>query len=152
MRRGVSAGESGLAPVELVLEGPGQNGRVAHGRADLVVPAVVRPSIDRTDVLITSRAMQLALLEADVHGGTDDIADRIVVGLVASPRRLGDRDGGPRIVSFRLTPSANEQGLALALPEKVVMARPTGVGRAITAYAMPIEGRDEWLAAARRLA
>ena len=32
------------------------------------------------------------------------------------------------------------------------MARPTGVGRAITTCSMPIEGRDEWLAAARRLA
>ncbi len=32
------------------------------------------------------------------------------------------------------------------------VARPTGVGRAITTYRMPIEGRDEWLAAARRLA
>jgi hypothetical protein len=29
---------------------------------------------------------------------------------------------------------------------------PSGVGRAITAFNMPIEGRDEWLAAARRLA
>jgi hypothetical protein len=42
--------------------------------------------------------------------------------------------------------------LALALPETVVMARPTGVGHAITTYIVPIEGRDEWLAAARRLA
>ena len=32
------------------------------------------------------------------------------------------------------------------------MARPTGVGRALATYDMPIEGRDEWLAAARRLA
>ena len=32
------------------------------------------------------------------------------------------------------------------------LARPTGVGHALTAYRMPIEGRDEWLAAARRLA
>jgi hypothetical protein len=31
-------------------------------------------------------------------------------------------------------------------------ARPTGVGRAITTYSMPIEGRDERLVAARRLA
>jgi beta-glucosidase len=37
------------------------------------------------------------------------------------------------------------------LPEEVAMARPTGVGRAITAYQMPIEGRDEWLAAVARL-
>jgi hypothetical protein len=29
------------------------------------------------------------------------------------------------------------------------MALPTGVGRAIATYDMPIEGRDEWLAAAR---
>jgi hypothetical protein len=37
--------------------------------------------------------------------------------------------------------------MALALPEAVV-ARPTGVGRGITTYTIPIEGRDEWLAAA----
>jgi hypothetical protein len=30
--------------------------------------------------------------------------------------------------------------------------RPTGVGRALATYEIPIEGRDEWLAAARRLA
>jgi hypothetical protein len=35
---------------------------------------------------------------------------------------------------------------------KAAMARPTGVGRAISTYTIPIEGRDEWLAAARRLA
>ncbi len=32
------------------------------------------------------------------------------------------------------------------------MARPTGVGRALATYEILIEGRDEWLAAARRLA
>ena len=52
----------------------------------------------------------------------------------------------------RLTHAAYAHGLALALPEKVEMARPTGVGRAIATYTIPIEGRDEWLAAARRLA
>jgi hypothetical protein len=31
------------------------------------------------------------------------------------------------------------------------LARPTGVGSALTAYGMPIEGRDEWLAAVARL-
>jgi hypothetical protein len=31
-------------------------------------------------------------------------------------------------------------------------SRPTGVGRAIATDDMPIEGRDEWLAAAKRLA
>jgi hypothetical protein len=34
--------------------------------------------------------------------------------------------------------------------QQVFVARPTGVGRAITAYDMPIDGRDEWLAAAAR--
>jgi hypothetical protein len=58
---------------------------------------------------------------------------------------------GPEIVSVRLTPAAYAHGLALALPQ-VVMARPTGVGRAISTCTIPIEGRDEWLAAARRLA
>ena len=59
---------------------------------------------------------------------------------------------GRRIVSIRLTPWAYARGFALALPEKVEMARPTGVGRALATYEIPIEGRDEWLAAARRLA
>jgi hypothetical protein len=58
---------------------------------------------------------------------------------------------GERIVSARLTPEAMAHGMALALPE-VVRARPTGVGRALATYEIPIDGRDEWLAAARRLA
>ena len=32
------------------------------------------------------------------------------------------------------------------------VARLTGVGRAIATYEAPIEGRDEWVAAVRRLA
>jgi len=43
--------------------------------------------------------------------------------------------------------AAYRHGLARALPD-AVMARPRGVGRAIATYNMPIEGRDEWLAAA----
>ena len=38
---------------------------------------------------------------------------------------------GPEIVGVRLTAAAYAHGLALALPTKVVMARPTGVRRAI---------------------
>ena len=34
----------------------------------------------------------------------------------------------------------------------VVRARPTGVGHALTTCTIPIEGRDEWIAAAERLA
>ena len=59
---------------------------------------------------------------------------------------------GPESVGVRLTQAAYAHGLALALPEKVGLARPTGVGRALATYEIPIEGRDEWLAAARRLA
>ncbi len=33
---------------------------------------------------------------------------------------------GKEIVSVRLTPEAQSHGMALALPEKVAMARPTG--------------------------
>jgi hypothetical protein len=54
---------------------------------------------------------------------------------------------GPRIVAARLTESAYQHGLALALPENV-RARPTGVGRAISTNTIPIEGSDEWLVAA----
>ena len=63
---------------------------------------------------------------------------------------------GFEFVEARLTSDAYALGLALALPEQVqpaqewALARPTGVGRALTAYRMPIEGRDEWLAAANR--
>jgi hypothetical protein len=56
---------------------------------------------------------------------------------------------GRRIVSARLTPAAYEHGLALALPEKAAMASPAGFGYALTTCQIPIEGRDEWLAAAR---
>ncbi len=34
----------------------------------------------------------------------------------------------------------------------MTLARPTGVGRGIATYTIPIEGRDEWLAAAGLLA
>jgi hypothetical protein len=57
---------------------------------------------------------------------------------------------GRTIVSIRLTPSAYAHGLAVALPDKVALARPTGVGRALATCEIPIEGRDEWLAAAAR--
>ncbi len=46
----------------------------------------------------------------------------------------------------------DDDTIASVVAVLVAMARPTGVGRAIAAYVIPIEGRDEWLAAARRLA
>jgi hypothetical protein len=63
---------------------------------------------------------------------------------------------GSQVLRVRLTPMAEQAGLSALLPEDVpiewAVARPTGVGRAITTYNMPVEGRDEWLAAVRRLA
>ena len=63
---------------------------------------------------------------------------------------------GPQVLKVKLTPMAEQVGLAALLPEDVhidwAVARPTGVGRALATYEIPIEGRDEWLAAARRLA
>ena len=63
--------------------------------------------------------------------------------------RLRHRPSG-QLDAYRVDPIENAE--PLALPEEVVMARPTGVGRALATYEIPIEGRDEWLAAARRLA
>jgi len=81
--------------------------------------------------------------DADVSEAKADVLHAIYDQIVVT---------GREIVSVRLTPSAYAHGLALALPTKVALARPTGVGRAISTYTIPIEGRDEWLAAARRLA
>lgn len=50
---------------------------------------------------------------------------------------------GPEIVGVRLTAVAYAHGLALALPEKVVMARLTGVERADAIHIrIPIERAD----------
>jgi hypothetical protein len=58
---------------------------------------------------------------------------------------------GSQVLRVKLTPMAEQVGLPALLPENMqvdwVMARRTGVGSALTAYRMPIEGRDEWLAA-----
>jgi hypothetical protein len=51
-------------------------------------------------------------------------------------------------VSIRLPPAAYAHGLAVALPDKVAMARPTGVRRARTHAGLkliPFEGAEEWL-------
>jgi len=51
---------------------------------------------------------------------------------------------GPVIVGVRLTQAAYAHGLALALPEEVEMARPTGVKRADAMnIRIPIDGASE---------
>ena len=81
--------------------------------------------------------------EADVSAAKAELLHAIYELIVVA---------GPEIVGVRLTAAACAHGLALALPEKVEMARPTGVGRALATCEVPIEGRDEWVAAARRMA
>jgi hypothetical protein len=51
----------------------------------------------------------------------------------------------PEIVGVRLTAVAYAHGLALALPEKVVMARPTGVERALDRRERRMSHRMVWL-------
>jgi hypothetical protein len=59
-------------------------------------------------------------------------------------------------VGYSVPPHAGDEYAAAILGTLVflygglVFIRPTGVGRAISTYNIPIEGRDEWLAAATR--
>ena len=79
----------------------------------------------------TWRAAEVPAEKADLLHA---IYDRIVVA-------------GRSIVSVRLTPSAYAHGFALALPEKVAVARPTGVERPRTHTdfrLIPIDGAAEW--------
>ena len=84
----------------------------------------------------------------------DQVLDVCWTPVVARSAPICDRIvvAGRSIAAARRTPAAYAHGLALALREKVEVARPTGVGHALTAYRMPIEGRDEWIAAVERLA
>jgi hypothetical protein len=89
------------------------------------------------------RALSSTWSEAEVPEAKAEVLHAIYERIVVT---------GRTIVSIRLTPSAYAHGLAVAMPDTVALARPTGVGHALATYDMPIEGRDEWLAAARRLA
>lgn len=69
---------------------------------------------------------------------------------------IGQSTEQPRIVQSRalvdsLADGATgiHPGLSVRISNRLCL---TSVGRALTAYDMPIEGRDEWLAATRRLA
>lgn len=69
------------------------------------------------------RAIGEAMQSADVSKEKADLMHAIYERITVA---------GPEIVGVRLTAAAYAHGLALALPEKVEMARPTGVGRADT--------------------
>jgi len=51
-----------------------------------------------------------------------------------------------------ITGVANDATHVSPMSRLMTMARPEGVGRALATYEIPIEGRDEWVAAAKRLA
>jgi hypothetical protein len=79
-----------------------------------------------------TRAIQLAEVPKEKADLMHATYERIVVA-------------GPEIVRVRLTSAAHAHGLALALSEKVAMARPTGFNRADAIYSrIPIEGAGEW--------
>ena len=81
------------------------------------------------------RALSATWTEADVPVAKADVLHAIYDQIVVT---------GREIVSVRLTSSAYAHGLALALPTKVALARPTGVGRAdATNIRIPIEGAGE---------
>ena len=63
------------------------------------------------------RSLSATWSEADVPEAKADLLHAIYERIVVA---------GRRIVSVRLTPAAYAHGLALALPDKVAMARPTG--------------------------
>ncbi|MEO5964863.1 MAG: hypothetical protein ABIR11_05305 [Candidatus Limnocylindrales bacterium] len=67
------------------------------------------------------RALAESVQQADVPKEKADLMHAIYERITVA---------GPEIVSVRLTQAAYAHGLALALPEKVAMARPTGVARA----------------------
>ncbi|MGH2513180.1 MAG: hypothetical protein ACRDGQ_10875 [Candidatus Limnocylindrales bacterium] len=117
--------------------------RLAHVRVEITaLDAETRTTIASERIVDWLRTLGSTWLQTDQREEQAEVIHAVYERIVIS---------GPTIVSARLTPAAYSHGLALVLPE-VVRARPTGVERAITAYDMPIEGRDEWLAAVRRLA
>jgi hypothetical protein len=89
-----------------------------------------------------------APLSRGVRG--NDLAGTVEVVRCGTAVGLGlvDEVAGREIVGLRLTAAAYAHGLALALPEKVEMARPTGVERADAInIRIPIEGADSDLMA-----
>ena len=86
--------------------------------------------------------MSATWTEADVPEAKADVLHAIYDQIVVT---------GREIVSVRLTPSAYAHGLALALPTKVALARPTGIKPTRThsrLKSIPIEGAADWGGAA----
>jgi hypothetical protein len=81
------------------------------------------------------RELSTTWTDADVPEAKADVLHAIYDQIVVT---------GREIMSVRLTPSAYAHGLALALPTKVALARPTGVERADAInIRIPIEGVEK---------
>ena len=87
--------------------------RSVADRLDAAEGTGVAPARAVAWLRVIGETMERADLPAERADLVHAIYERIIVA-------------GPRFVSARLTPAANDHGLALALPDKVVMARPTG--------------------------
>ena len=99
--------------------------RDAHPAADLTVDHVVPLAAGGAPFDIANTAVLCRSCNSTKGASTDR-------GGVAHTGTRSRPDRG-----VRLTQAAYAHGLALALPEKVEMARPTGVGRAASTYTIP---------------
>jgi hypothetical protein len=98
--------------------------RLGHLRASLAaIDDAPEPGVRASRAVEWLRVLAETWTDADVPEAKADLLHAIYERIVVA---------GRRIVSVRLTTAAYANGLALALPEKVAMARPTGVGRGRT--------------------
>lgn len=88
------------------------------------------PAIPAARIVAWLRAFGAAIERSDLPAEQADLIHAVYERIIVA---------GPIFVNARLTTDAYQHGMALALPQ-VVMARPTGVGRGTTTYAIPIEG------------
>ena len=117
-------------------------GRIKELRSTLAATEdITQAGVPAERAVTWLRALAETWTAADVPEAKADLLHAIYERIVVAGRSF---------VSARLTPAAYAHGLALALPEKVAMARPEGAGRALATYRVPVEGRDEWIAAAAR--
>ena len=92
--------------------------RLGHLRASLAaIDDAPQPGVRASRAVEWLRVLAQTWTAADLPEAKTDLLHAIYERIVVA---------GRRIVSVRLTPAAYANGLALALPEKVAMARPTG--------------------------
>ena len=102
------------APGRRHLPRPAQGAPRGAGRDRRAAPTTGVPAQRAIEWL---RALAESIQQADVPKERADLMHAIYERIMVA---------GPRIVGVRLTSAAYAHGLALALPEKVAMARPTG--------------------------